>query len=177
IVGIKSAQRAPVRLGFVRWEISAAVVSVSGFVRLGRGAENVAFLARGDIEETGLRVKGWRHPVCRADCSGADSAPLRSWRAFFVGNWAALSILAATPGCLGVCAGGEQLASGAIQNVETSIAIGLRDQVLAAQIDRDGDLGGVPIVLVVLGELEMPVQLSCLCIKIELRVAVKIVVG
>ncbi len=57
------------------------------------------------------------------------------------------------------------------------IAIGLRDQVLAAQIDRDGDLGGVPIVLVMLGELEMPAQLSGVGVESEQRVAIKIVAG
>src|SRR5439155_20422020 len=102
IVRVELAHRAPVRLGFGQYEISATVVRVSGFVKLRGGAENVGLLASGDIEELGLRVKGWGHPVCRADCSGANSAPLGSWRTFFVRNWPALGILAATPGCLGV---------------------------------------------------------------------------
>src|SRR2546429_7348572 len=48
----------------------------------------------------------------------SNSAPLRSWGAFFVRNWPTLSILAAAPSCLGIRVRGEQLAVRPVHNVE-----------------------------------------------------------
>src|ERR1700674_723946 len=46
-----------------------------------------------------------------------------------------------------------------------------------ALIDHDGNLRGVPIVFVMLGELEIPFELAGVGIESEQRVAIKIVAG
>src|SRR5262249_1101274 len=71
----------------------------------------------------------------------------------------------------------KQPAVGPIENIEISIAIRLHDQVLVAAIDNDRDFGGIPIVLVVPGELEMPLELASVGIERKQGVAVEIVAG
>ena len=53
-----SMARSAKRLGIVVWKIRAAVVSVAFLERLRGGAENVALLARGDVEKFRLRIIG-----------------------------------------------------------------------------------------------------------------------
>src|SRR5206468_11860342 len=76
---------------------------------------------------------------------------------------------------LAVRGSGDQLAGGAIQNVEEAIAIGLYDQVLVSCIEHHRDLRGVPVMLVVLGELEIPFQLAGIGIEGEQGIAVQVI--
>ena len=52
----------------------------------------------------------------------------------------------------------DQFSVRAIDDVEVSVAIRLRDQMLTARIDHHGNLGRIPVMLIVLGELEIPVD-------------------
>src|SRR5581483_5594430 len=70
--GIDGFEKSEVWFGFFRGEVGAAVKSVAGFVRLGRGAEDVALIARGHVEQPGLRVVSRRHVVGGAERAGAD---------------------------------------------------------------------------------------------------------
>src|ERR1700731_3757431 len=96
--GIERAQRAPKRRGIVIGKIGAAVVGVAGLVWLRSGAENIALLARGDIKQAGLGIKGWRHPVGRTGSAGANAVAIGSGACFLVGGGAPLRILAGAPG-------------------------------------------------------------------------------
>src|SRR5262249_23471296 len=72
------AQSTPIRFSFIRGKVRAAIVGVPCFVGLRRGAEDVALLTRGHIEEARLRVEAGRHPVRCAQGSGANGVAL--WR-------------------------------------------------------------------------------------------------
>ncbi len=91
---------------------------------------------------------------------GHTVCPSSVGEAFLVRDRTPLRIFRVAPRRLAVRIRREQLPVRAIDHVEESVAIGLRDQMLAAGIDHDRNLRRVPVVLVVLGELEVPVQLA-----------------
>ena len=175
--GIERAQCAEVRLGFVGRKIGAAVIGVSGFVRLRRGAESVALVARGDIEQSGLRVVGGRIEIRGAQRSGTNGMARERRAGFLFSDGTAFRVFGVAPGLLTVGVGGDEFAGGAIQHIEETVAVGLQNEVLAAGIHEDGDLGCVPVVLVVFGELKIPVELAGIGIQGEQRVAVEVVTG
>src|ERR1700686_3996270 len=120
---IDRAQRTPIRFGFVRGEIRAAVVSVPGFVRLRGGAEDVALLTRGYVEPSSLWIVGRRHPVGGAEGSGTHGVAFERGFGSFIRDWAPLGVLAVAPRDLAVGIGREQLAVGAIDHVKEAVAI------------------------------------------------------
>src|SRR6266851_7670260 len=174
---IDRAQGTPIRFGFIRGEICAAVVSVPRFVRLRGGAEDVALLTRGHVEQSSLWIVRRRHPVGGADGSGTHGVAFERGFGSLIRDWAPLRVLAVAPGDLAVRIRREQFAVGAIDDVKEAVAIGLRDEMLAAGVDHDGHLRSVPIVFVVFGVLKIPVQLAGIGVERKQRVAVEIVAG
>src|SRR5579863_236074 len=105
--------------------------------------------------------------------------PCQGWRCVLVRDGPALGVFGVAPGLLAVRGGGNELSGGAIEQVEKSVAVGLRDEVFAAGLARrvyeDRHLGGIPVVLVVFGELEIPVELAGVGIERKQRVTVEVV--
>ena len=83
--------------------------------------------------------------------------------------------------CFAYCADGEILAGRAIEHVVEAVAIGLRDQLPLASVDRRVEehqrLVRVPVVHVVGRELEVPLHLAVRRIEREHRVGVEVVAG
>src|SRR5260370_42043183 len=128
---IDRAQRTPIGLGFIRGEICATVVSVPRFVRLRGGAEDVALLTRGHIEQSSLWIVGRRHPVGGADGSGTDGVALERGFGSLIRDRAPFGVLAVAPGDFAVRIGPEQFAVGAIDQRKKALPIGLADEMLA----------------------------------------------
>src|SRR6516165_830796 len=126
--GIDRPQRTPEGFGVIVRKIRAAVVGVALFVRLPRGCEDVALLARRDVEKFGLRIVGWRHPVGRAGGSRAYAAAFGCGRGIQRGCGTALSIFAGAPTKLGVGSRENEFSCAAIEQIKKSVAVGLRDQ-------------------------------------------------
>ena len=65
---------------------------------------------------------------------------------------------------LGVSAGEEELAAGAVQSVEVAVAVGMHQHLARLPVDFDIDQhrisDGVPVVHIVRSELEMPAELA-----------------
>src|SRR5579859_987686 len=100
--GINGAERAPKWLGIVVWKIRAAVISMSLFVGLRSCAENVALLARGDVEKFCLRIVSGRHPVRRSSGSRADAIPFQRRRGVFEREGTSFGVFRSAPGNFGV---------------------------------------------------------------------------
>ena len=96
-------------------------------------------------------------------------------RSFFVRDGASFGIFRVAPGGLAVRIRRDQFAVRAIDHVEESVAVGLGDQMLTARVDHHRYLRRVPVVLVVLGELEIPVHLAGVGIQREQGIAVEVV--
>src|ERR1700680_1962416 len=135
---INGAKSTPIRLGSIRRKIGAAVVSMTLFVRLRRGAENVALLASIHVKQPSLRVESWRHPIGSAQRTGTPWASFRRRRTLLIRHRTPLSVLAVAPRDLAVRLRREQLSRRAIHNVEEPAAVRLRDQVFVAQINDPG---------------------------------------
>src|SRR5258708_559398 len=174
---IDCLQKSAIRLSLVGGEVCAPVIGMAGFIRLWSRAESVALIASGYVEQTRLRVVSWCHEVCGAERAGANSVALERRRSLFLGYGTAFGVFCVAPRGLAVCVGRDQLAGSAIEDVKKSVAIGLRDEMLAASFDHDWNLRGVPVVLVVLGELKIPVELAGVGIERQQRIAVEISSG
>ncbi len=175
--GIDGFQKSEIRFGFFRREVRAAVEGVTGLVRLWGGAENVALVAGRDVDQSGLRIIGGWHEVRGAKRSGTDRVSFERGFCVLISDRPAISIFRVAPGRLSVGSRRDELAAGAIDYVEVSVAVGLGDQLLFIGIDQDWDLGRVPIMLVVLGELEVPVQLAGVGVEREQGIGVEVVAG
>src|SRR5262249_33685721 len=106
-----------------------------------------------------------------------DGVSIKRGFCVLVGNRAAVGIFRIAPCGLAIGSRGDQFSVCAIDDVEVAITVGLGDQVLAVRVDEDGDLRSVPVVLVVLRELEVPVELAGVGIQREQGVGVEIVSG
>jgi hypothetical protein len=73
------------------------------------------------------------------------------------------------PGLLGVRTAGDEFPSGAIEDVVEGIAIGHGDQfargIADVGFEEHGHVGGIPIVRVVGGELEVPLEFAGVAIE------------
>ena len=147
------------------------------FVRLRRGAENVALLPRGDVEKFGLRIVGRRHPIGGADRAWTNRHARQSWGSFFALEGHAACVFRIAPADFPVGSGREKFAVTAVNHVEKTVAVGLDDEMAIAVVHQHRNLRGVVIVLVVLGELEIPFQLARIRIERKQRIAVEIVAG
>src|SRR5258708_20073052 len=174
---IDCLQKSAIRLSLVGGEICAAIIGVARFVGLRSGAEGIALIASGYVEQTRLRVISWCHEVCGAERAGANSVALERRRSLFLGYGTAFGVFCVAPRGLAVCVGRDQLAGSAIEDVKKSVAIGLRDEMLAASFDHDLNLHGVPILPPPLLELKIPFVLPAAAIDRHQRIAVKIFPG
>src|SRR5215471_15501194 len=172
---IDSTDGSPKRLGVVVREICAAVEGVTGFVGLWRGAENVTLLARGDVKKLRLRVVSGRKPVGRSKRSGTNGHSCQCRRGFFALDRNAARVFRIAPGHTPVGSRGKKFSIGAINHVKKAVTVCLQDEMAVAVIHKHGNLRCIVIVLVVLGELEMPFQLAVVWIERQQRIAVKIV--
>jgi len=154
-------------LGLFRGKIRAAIIRVAGFVGLRRSTENIALIAGRDIEQRSLRIVGWSHEVGCPQRSRTNRVPLERRRCFFLRDGTPFGILGIAPCNLAVSISRNQFPGCPINRIEEPVTVGLRDQVLAAGIDHYRHLCGVPVVFVMLGELEMPVHLSRVGIERE----------
>src|SRR5260370_25518717 len=105
-------------------------------------------------------IVGWSHEVRCSQRYRRSRVRFERGRCLFLGDGTAFGILAIAPCNFAVSIRRNQFAGRAINRVEESVAVGLRDQMFAAGIDYHGHLRRVPVMLVMLGELEMPVHLS-----------------
>ncbi len=73
----------------------------------------------------------------------------------------------------------EKLSVGAIEHVEESVAVRMKQQLALAalpwSVDHNRGLGGVPVPEIVRSELVIPLELSGLAIEREDRVGIQIV--
>src|SRR5947209_3858457 len=116
--------------------MGGAVEGVCWLVGLRSRAEDVAVIARGQIKRTGLRTVGGGQEVGCAQRAGTHSVAVECRRGVFIRDGPSLDVFGVTTGLLAVRGSGDQLAGGAIQNVEEAIAIGLYDQVLVSGIEH-----------------------------------------
>src|ERR1700738_1803822 len=95
--GIDRAQRTPIRFGFIRGKICAAVISVARFVGLRGAAEDVALLTRGHVEPSSLRIVRRRHPVGGTEGSGTHGVAFERGFGSWIRDGAPLGVLAVAP--------------------------------------------------------------------------------
>src|SRR5579871_1513075 len=126
--GIDRLQETAIRFGFFRGKISAAVKCVARLVGLGRGREDVALVARGHVEERSLRIVSRRHEVGSTKRAGANGVARERGRRIFAGDGTSGGVFGIAPGLLAVGVGGNQLSIGAVEDVEKSVAVGLRNE-------------------------------------------------
>ena len=122
-----------------------------------------------------MRIVSRRHPV---RCSGrprAHAIPFRSRRGVLSRHGSSACVLRVAPCHLRERAREHDLSIGAINQIKEPVAVRLHDQVLVALIDHDGHLGGVVVMLIMLGELKIPFELSRVWIQRQQRIAVEIV--
>src|SRR5215831_461005 len=107
---VNRAQGSPVRFRFVGRKIGTAVIGMTCFVGLRRSAEDVALLSCTHIEEAGLYVEAWGHPVCGTQGARTYRPSRPSRRTLLVRNGAALAVLTIAPCNSAVRVGRKQLA-------------------------------------------------------------------
>ena len=77
--------------------------------------------------------------------------------------------------------GQQQLAVGAVEDVEEAVAIGVQHQfarlALPGRVHQHGGLGGIPIPQIVRGELVMPLELAGFAVERQDAVGIQIIAG
>src|SRR5882762_9229118 len=122
-VRIDGAQSAAERRGIVVRKIRAAIVSVSRFVWLRRGAEDVTLFPRRYIEELRLRIVSRRHPVRRAGRPRAHAIPFQRRRGVLSRNGSSARILRVAPSHFCERVRELELSIGAINQIKKSVPV------------------------------------------------------
>src|SRR5215470_8203375 len=99
-------------------------------VRFWPRREDVALLARRDIEQLRLRTVCRRHPIGRARGAGANAIPFWRWRGLFQRSGTPLYVFRIGPAHFRVGIRKNQLSRGAIQQIKISVAVRLGDEML-----------------------------------------------